>query len=104
MSEQSERHNSPRPSRQRYLDFVQEYRRRRLDAAEATAGGEGPTPPETETDVQTETASNESSRGKRREYLRAYICCLRPHRYAVGAIFLYALVVAALEMIEPLFL
>jgi ATP-binding cassette subfamily B protein/subfamily B ATP-binding cassette protein MsbA len=36
--------------------------------------------------------------------LRAYLRCLRPHRYAVGAIILYALVVAGLEMIEPLFM
>jgi ATP-binding cassette subfamily B protein len=43
-------------------------------------------------------------RGKRREYLREYLRWLWPHRYAVGAVFLFALLTAGLQMIEPLFM
>ena len=43
-------------------------------------------------------------RGQRRAYLPAYLRRLRPHRFAVAAICFYALVVAGLEMIEPLFM
>ncbi|HEV2445211.1 MAG TPA: ABC transporter ATP-binding protein [Candidatus Sulfopaludibacter sp.] len=41
---------------------------------------------------------------KRREYLREYMRWLWPHRYAVGALFTLALIVAGLQMVEPLFL
>ena len=43
-------------------------------------------------------------RGKRREYLREYLRWLRPHRYAVGALLVIALIGAGLEMVEPLFM
>lgn len=87
----------PRPSRRRYQDFVLDYKARKLDdAAEAGKNGKKPAeaPPE----------SPGQKRGKRREYLREYFRWLWPHRYAVGAVFLFALVTAGLEMIEPLFM
>ncbi|MDQ3949364.1 MAG: ABC transporter ATP-binding protein/permease, partial [Gemmatimonadota bacterium] len=37
-------------------------------------------------------------------YLREYLRWLSPHRFAVGAVFLLALTVAGLQMIEPLFM
>src|SRR3989442_15664249 len=43
-------------------------------------------------------------RGKRREYLREYLRWLRPHRYAVGALLVIALLGAGLQMVEPLFM
>src|SRR5262249_21852077 len=43
-------------------------------------------------------------RGKRREYLREYLRWLWPHRYSVGVVFLGALLMAGLEMVEPLFM
>jgi ATP-binding cassette, subfamily B, bacterial len=79
-------------SRQRYLGFVHDYKLRRLDAIvdagkEAPGSGAGPKPP-----------------GKRRAHVREYLRWLRPHRYAVGALFLLALVGAGMQMVEPLFM
>jgi ATP-binding cassette subfamily B protein/subfamily B ATP-binding cassette protein MsbA len=74
-------------SRERYRRFLRDYKARKLEAAAAEPSAEpGPEP------------------GRRREYLRDYIGWLKPHRYAVLAVFLLALLTAGLEMIEPLFL
>ena len=79
-----------RSSRKRYQEFVQDYKHRRLDqVAEQDDGGQpGPEP---------------KRPGARRAYLRDYMRWLRPHRYALGGVFVLALVVAGLQMIEPLF-
>jgi ATP-binding cassette subfamily B protein len=82
----------PRSSRQRYRGFVEDYKHRRLDEADAQAG-EGPKGREAE-----------GPKGKRREYLREYVRWLWPHRLAVGGVFLLALLVASFQMIEPLFM
>src|SRR4029077_3208948 len=84
--------NRLRSSRQRYLSFVQDYRQRRLDDAGET-GAEPAAKP-----------SPNQPRGKRREYLREYLRWLWPHRYAVGALFVLALLGAGLQMVEPLFM
>jgi ATP-binding cassette subfamily B protein/subfamily B ATP-binding cassette protein MsbA len=78
--------DSPRPrsSYQRYLKFVEDYNRRRLDEETDKPPGEG--------------------RGKRREYLREYVRWIGPHRWAAGALLGLALASAGLEMIEPLFM
>ena len=91
MSDPLERHASPASSRRRYKDFVRDYRLRRLDdpADEKPAGGDGAAP---------------RGGGKRREHLREYLRWLRPHRSAVAVLFVLALAVAGLEMIEPLFM
>jgi ATP-binding cassette, subfamily B, bacterial len=81
-----------RSSRQRYQEFIQDYKKGRLDDS---AGGSAPKP---------ESSAPAPARGKRREYLRGYIRWLRPHRYAVATLFLLALTVAGLQMIEPLFM
>jgi ATP-binding cassette, subfamily B, bacterial len=81
-----------RSSRRRYLGFVQDYKERRLyDQADST-------------DEQRPSESKPESRAKRREYIRDYLRWLWPYRYAVGALFLFALLAAALQMIEPLFM
>jgi ATP-binding cassette, subfamily B, bacterial len=97
---------SHRPSsRARYQDFVRDYRLRRLEEG-ASAGKDGKrVEPPSEPDQGTFTAVWRGMRGgKRREYLRDYLSWLWPHRAAVAAVFLLALVTAALEMIEPLFM
>jgi ATP-binding cassette subfamily B protein/subfamily B ATP-binding cassette protein MsbA len=82
----------PRSSRQRYRDFRQDYRQRRLNDFDEGAGN-APAP-----------ESLHARRGRRREYLREYLRWLWPHRYAVGTVFVLALLAADLRMIEPLFI
>src|SRR5262245_8541075 len=95
----------PRSSRQRYRGFVQDYKHRRLD--DRTENGHDKKPPDDSAKPDEDSSAPETRnkrRGQRREYLRAYLRWLWPHRYAVGAVFLLALLVAGLEMIEPLFM
>ncbi len=77
-----------RSSKQRYQEFVQDYKHRRLDAT-SEDGGPPPAP---------------GQPGARRAYLREYLRWLKPHRKELAAVFLVALVVAGLQMIEPLFI
>ena len=78
-----------RSSKKRYQEFVEDYKHRRLDAVAEDDGG----PPKPA-----------QAPGARRAFLREYLQWLRPHRYELGAVFLLALVVAGLQMIEPLFM
>ncbi len=82
--------NRPRSSRHRYLSFVKDYKRRRLD----------------EEDQNRSESEDPASkpRGKRREYLRDYLRWLWPHRYAASALLVLALLGAGLQMVEPLFM
>lgn len=91
-----------RTSRQRYLDFVEHYKQRRLDDVNDNIGK-----PESESVVDDGEAAVKPAhprRKSRRKYLRKYLRSLWPHRYAVGVVFLLALIVAGMEMIEPLFM
>ena len=82
-----------RSSRTRYQEFVKDYKQRRLDeVAEASDGGPPPTKP------------REPGGPTRRAYMRGYLQWLRPHRNALAMVFALALAVAALQMIEPLFI
>ena len=105
MSDQS--HIPPkhaRSSRERYRRFVRDYKARRLDDLTDPNTGQKrlDEPPPAGGEV---TASKPGLLGgKRREYLREYLRWLWPHRYAVGVLFLLALIGAGLEMIEPLFM
>jgi ATP-binding cassette subfamily B protein/subfamily B ATP-binding cassette protein MsbA len=80
-----------RRSRERYRRFVEDYRQRRL--------GDGD-----DADKATAPTSVLRVTGQRREYLRDYLRWLRPHRSQLGVVFILALMVAGLEMIEPLFM
>lgn len=85
----------PHSSRQRYREFVEAFRERRLDADGITASA---TP-------ASDFARPKSARSeKRRQYLREYLRWLRPHRVSVATVFLLALSMAGLQMAEPLFL
>ena len=75
-------------SRRHYREFVQKYTARELDDGEESAAAKPPRP----------------GHARRREYLREYLRWLWPHRYAIAAVFVLALVAAGLEMIEPLFM
>ena len=92
----------PRSSRQRYRGFVQDYRQQRLD--EALEHGGKPTRADDAPAPATPAVDEAARKGKRREYMREYMRWLWPHRLPVGAVFLLALIVAGLQMIEPLFM
>jgi len=81
-----------RSSRRRYRGFVADYKHGRLDD---------------ESDVEkpvTPPTSADDRKGKRRQYLREYLRWLWPYRFAVAAVFFFALLSAGLQMIEPLFM
>ncbi|HUS35274.1 MAG TPA: ABC transporter ATP-binding protein [Verrucomicrobiae bacterium] len=92
----------PRNSRERYLEFVEDYKKGRLDAedSEQTPNQDG----DGERPEDEKTQDPKAKKSKRREYVRAYFRWLWPHRYAVAGVFVLALVRAALEMVEPLFM
>jgi ATP-binding cassette subfamily B protein/subfamily B ATP-binding cassette protein MsbA len=80
-------------SRRRYRQFVEDYRARRLDELNDAGKHDGPA-----------AGTGGLLAGRRRDYLREYLRWLRPHRLAVGGVFLLALSVAGIEMVEPLFM
>lgn len=80
-------------SRQRYLEFVRDYRARRLgedrDKPKLGDGGNGPPTPKSRSI---------------RSNLQHYLTWLAPHKGAIGVLALLALVGAGFEMLEPLFM
>jgi ATP-binding cassette subfamily B protein/subfamily B ATP-binding cassette protein MsbA len=103
MTHRPESLERPRSSRQRYRNFLTDYRQRRLDdhsnpekseqQPDVSANGDG-SPPAAEPSLST----------RRREYVREYLRWLWPHRYAMLRVMLLALLAAGLQMIEPLFM
>ena len=91
----------PRTSRERYLGFVDDYRLRRLDESTEANGAKPAAARPEEKPPKDERAKK---KGARRVYVREYLRWLRPHRFAIGLVFVLALVRAGLEMIEPLFM
>ena len=85
----------PRSSRHRYRAFVEDFKHKRLDDTVQEAG---PVP------SPASVPEKRDKRAKRREYVREYLRWLKPHRGQVIAVFALALVVAGLQMIEPLFM
>jgi len=99
------RKEHPRSSRDRYRRFVEDYRHQRLDDSED--GSENGQPRDDAAKAGEATApalSKRERKTKRRQHLRAYLRWLWPHRWAVGVLFVLALLVAGLEMVEPLFM
>jgi ATP-binding cassette subfamily B protein/subfamily B ATP-binding cassette protein MsbA len=103
MNEPTEpRLNHARSSRDRYRRFLQKYKQGRIEEP-------GEEEKQREDPVKTAGDASQSSKGrapgrKRREQLRDYLRWLRPHRYAIGALFVLALLAAGLELVEPLFM
>ena len=81
-----------RTSRARYRGFVRAYRERRLDQLSD------------ELDDPSSAESKRNRRKNRKEYLKEYFRWLWPHRWRVASVFTLALIVAGLQMIEPLFM
>jgi ATP-binding cassette subfamily B protein/subfamily B ATP-binding cassette protein MsbA len=105
MNDRSPRFNTRRSSRQRYRTFVEDYKRGRLDDKNE-AGEQQKRSSDTviSADNLPETQPGRKNRGKRREYMREYLRWLRPYRYAVALLMVFAVVAAGLEMISPLFM
>lgn len=110
-------HHMSRSSRKRYLDFVEDYRRRRLDAvteANNKHGKDAPSPgpsapPGPQATLPAAGAAERKKtkkqrRAAKRKYLFEYLRWLKPHRPRIAIVFLLALVVAGLQTIEPLFM
>src|SRR5438552_12606564 len=106
MSDPIETRKDPaRSSRHRYRRFVQDYKHQRLDDSEEV--DENQKRRDDSAKAGEDTSASESKRAlrsKRREHVREYLRWLRPHRYAVGALFVLALLAAGLELLEPLFM
>ena len=103
----------PRSSRQRYRDFVRKYRTGELGDGEEEEKSKSPGARDVAPKPGSEVAESEAKpkgllaalrQGKRREYLTEYLRWLKPHRVQITGVFLLALVVAGLQMIEPLFM
>jgi ATP-binding cassette, subfamily B, bacterial len=82
-------------SRLRYRAFIRDYKARRLDATAEAAES-----PKSGDDATVAP----QSRPQRREYVRAYLRWLWPHRRSAAVVILIALLVAAMEMVDPLFM
>jgi ATP-binding cassette subfamily B protein len=108
----------PRPttgsSRKRYRQFVEDYKKHRLDelidaqnAALARAGmGPEPAPEKPEPESEAESKGKKKPRlsKKRREYIRLYLRWLKPQRQMLVGVIIFAILLAVMEMIEPLFM
>jgi ATP-binding cassette subfamily B protein/subfamily B ATP-binding cassette protein MsbA len=90
---------SPPSSRQRYAIFVDQYKKRQLDDSENEDAKKSEAPPE-----GADKSTKAERKTKRRQYLKEYFRWLWPHRFAVGSVFLFALLAAGFEMVEPLFM
>jgi ATP-binding cassette subfamily B protein/subfamily B ATP-binding cassette protein MsbA len=77
----------PRSSHLLYRQFVEDYQQHRLDEK-----------------VEDEAQPRRAEPSARRRYLREYAGWLKPYRWAMTGVFLLALIVAGLQMIEPLFM
>src|SRR5262245_17806729 len=104
MRDQPARTERPRSSRQRYRAFVEDYKHGRLDDSEAGEEHKRLDGSANQGENATEKESGRARRGKRREYMREYGRWLWPHRHAVAALLVFALLSAGLEMVEPLFM
>ena len=113
----------PHTSRQRYREFVEHYRHKRLDEivdaqnaalANARVGGEPAVASKPEPAASTASTKGDAAPAgrftlikltpKRREPLRGYLKWLAPHRSVLASVIVLALGVAAMEMVEPLFM
>jgi ATP-binding cassette, subfamily B, bacterial len=94
----------PNSSRTLYREFRQRYRQGRLDDPANPPTDQKPAAESIDTERVAEPQRQQAARRKRREYLREYLRWLWPHRFAVAAFFVLALLTAGLQMVEPLFM
>ena len=85
----------PRSSRRRYQSFVKDYHLQKLDEALDAASGKKPTEPALATPDGKKPRFRLLAKGKQRQYVADYLRWLRPHRYAIGFVFVLALITVA---------
>src|SRR6185503_12919517 len=95
---------APRSSRRRYKDFVHKYRQRTLDNEEDAESKKDKQPEADEPEDKRTAAAAPEKKLRRREYMREYLRWLKPHWFAVFAVFALSLTGAGLQMVEPLFM
>lgn len=86
-------------SRARYRKFRDDYRRGTLDDPDNPK-----TPTTATTPVESPATTPTPAASRRRAHVREYIKWLWPHRFSVFSVFLFALLTAGLQMIDPLFM
>src|SRR5436309_6217170 len=86
----------PRSSRRRYLEFVRDYKLRKLDQEKEDNDEQPAESVENPDGKQQPADSRLRRREKRREFLYEYTRWLWPHRSAVAAVFISALAAAGL--------
>ncbi|HKS06622.1 MAG TPA: ABC transporter ATP-binding protein [Gemmatimonadaceae bacterium] len=110
----------PHTSRQHYDVFVEDYKHKRLDEvtelrdkggtpanqlpAQSDNNGNSDNGGNSDNDGNSDAVTAKKAKGRRKQHMREYMRWLWPHRYGVAFMFLLALFVAGLEMIEPLFM
>jgi ATP-binding cassette subfamily B protein len=92
-------------SRRRYRDFIKAYRERRIEVDDTP----GQSPDDPSPDTPPEKIKHPfwaiwRRTGSKRDYLGDYIKWLKPYRGNIGGLFLFAVMMASLEMVEPLFM
>jgi ATP-binding cassette subfamily B protein/subfamily B ATP-binding cassette protein MsbA len=93
-------------SRRRYRRFLEKFRRNEvgLDKPEGEFGGSEREPPdEASRPVGDRPAKRRERRLRRRRYLKLYLRELRPHAFGVALLVVLSLLIAGLELIQPLF-
>ena len=103
-------------SKQNYTKFVGDYKEHRLDeiidAQNAALARAGMGPERAQADAEAASEPKvESKNGKkprfskkRREYIKLYLRWLKPHRRMLSGVIAFAIMLAVMEMIEPLFM
>ncbi len=88
-------HRGSPPSRKRFRDFVRRFRAgENVGQDDGPDGEEGKPPPD---------PKSEERKTRRKSYLRAYIRRLWPHWWLVTVLTVLAVLVSALEIVQPLF-
>jgi ATP-binding cassette subfamily B protein/subfamily B ATP-binding cassette protein MsbA len=94
----------PRSSRQRYREFVRDYRSGHLDERTDAKRQLKPADAPPAAPDATPSVWRSLREGARREYVRQYLRWLRPQRVTLATVGVLALTAAGLQMIEPLFM
>lgn len=94
--------NELNTSRRRYAKFLEKFRRNEIGQDKPEESAAEPSAIETQTPRAIGDKRREKKR-RRRHYLRLYFRQLRPHAISVAVLVVLSLLIAGLDMIQPLF-